>query len=74
MRRRKIRAAIISGSAGGVDKQLIATEEDLAKCSLLYGAPEALVRSKWRDTLEKKCVSARIVAVVIDEAHCVSIW
>ena len=73
LRRRKVRAAIIT-SGGGVEKALLATEEDLAKCSHLYCAPEALVRSKWREVLEKPVISDRIVAVVVDEAHCVSQW
>ena len=73
LRKRNIRAAIISGGAGGVDEQLLATEDDLAKCSLLYGAPEAVLTSKWRDTLEQKLYT-RVVAVVIDECHCVSTW
>ena len=59
---------------GGVDSELLATEKYLGECSLLYGAPEALVKSRWRDTLEKPYIFERIVAVVIDEAHCVSMW
>ena len=50
LQRRNVRAAIFSESAGDIDKELIATEEDLHKASILYGAPEAVVRSKWRDT------------------------
>ena len=66
LRKRNIpcRAAIISGGA-----------DDLAKCSLLYSAPEAVLTSKWRDTLEQKSLYTRVaVAVVIDECHCVSTW
>ena len=77
LRKRNIpcRAAIISGGAGGVDEQLLATEDNLAKCSLLYGAPEVVLTSKWRDTLEQKSLYTRVtVAVVIDECHCVSTW
>ena len=74
LRRRNVRAAIVSGSAGDIDKELIATEEDLHKANILYGAPEAVVRSKWRDTLEKESIFSRILATVIDEVHCVSVW
>ena len=42
--------------------------------SLLFCAPEALVTSRWRDILEEPVISVRVVAVVIDEAHCVSKW
>ena len=74
LRKRNVKAAIISGGAGGVDKQLLATENDLARCSLLYGAPEAILTPRWRDSLEKEPLNSRVVAVVIDEAHCVSSW
>ena len=69
-----MKTAIISGSAGGFDQELLTSDTDLAECSLLFGAPEAFLRSKWRDSLEKACINQRIVAVVIDEAHCVSTW
>lgn len=57
-----------------MQKALLATEDDLKKCSILFCAPEALVGSKWREAIEKPTVSERIVAVVIDEVHCVSKW
>ena len=74
LRTRGVKAAIISGGAGGFDEDFIAKDKDLEECSLLFGAPEAFLRSKWRDTMEKPCISQRIVAVVIDEAHCVTMW
>jgi hypothetical protein len=43
----------------------------MGKCSLLFGAPEALVGSKWREAVEKPVISERIVAIVVEEAHCV---
>ena len=42
LRRRGVDAAIIS-HGGGVKKELLATETDLSKCSLLVCAPEAVV-------------------------------
>ena len=66
-------AAIIT-SGGGVQKALLATEDDLETCSVLFCAPEALVGSRWREAIEKPTISGRIVAVVIDEVHCVSKW
>ena len=71
LRRRKVKAALIT-CGGGVDRELLASEADLADCSLLYCAPEALVMSQWREMLEKPVISGRIVAVVVDGAHCVS--
>ena len=73
LRRKSVKAAIIT-SGEGVDKELLANEEDLKTCSLLYCAPEAIVKQKWREVIEKPVISGRIVAVVVDEAHCVSQW
>ena len=73
LRRRGVKAAIIT-SGTGVEKELLATDDDLSSCSLLFGAPEAVVGSRWREEIEKSAISSRIVAVVIDEAHCVSKW
>ena len=73
LRGRGVSAAIMS-SGDSVGEELLAGEEELAKCSLLFCAPEALVGSKWREILSKPVISDRIVAVIIDEAHCVSRW
>lgn len=73
LRRRGVRSAVLT-AGGGVDKTIIATDEDVEKCSLLFCAPEALIGSRCRETLERGVISNRIVAVAIDEAHCVSKW
>lgn len=64
-------AIIFSGS--GVEKELPATDEDLATCSLLFCVPEIVVSSKWREMLEMSVIADRVV-VVVDEAHCVCKW
>ena len=74
LRRRGVKAAIINTSGTGVEKELLATDDDLLSCSLLFGSPEAVVGSRWREEIEKSAISSRIIAVVIDEAHCVSKW
>lgn len=75
LRRRSVRAAIVTpGTSSGVDKELRATEEDFSCCSFLFCTPEALVTLRWRDTVESPVISGRIVAVAVDEAHCVSKW
>ena len=73
LRSRGVKAAVMS-SGSGVEKELIATDDDLASSSLLFWTPEALVSGKWRGVIENPVVSSRVVAVVIDEGHCVSKW
>ena len=74
LRRRGVKAAILSTAASKVEKSLLATEEDLLTCKLLFGAPEAIVCSSWREELQRAEIGGRIVAAAIDEAHCVSKW
>lgn len=73
LRSRGVKAAIMS-SMGGVEKDLLATADDLERSSFLFCAPEAIVCGRWRESLEKPELSDRVVAVAIDEAHCVSKW
>ena len=35
-----------------MSKDLLATDDNMGKCSLLFCAPEALVGSKWREAVE----------------------
>ena len=56
----------------GVKKKFLATDLSFSTDSLLFCAPE--VTSRWRDILEEPVISEKVVAVVIDEAHCVSKW
>ena len=70
-------AAILSRREG-VDKDLLATDKELGtpgRYSLLFCAPEAVIRSKrWSDKFLDFPLSDRIVAIAVDEAHCVSRW
>ena len=71
---RGVSTAIIS-SSDKISTALQATEQDLRKCSSLFNiVPEAVLGHKWRDSIKKSEVSDRIMAIVIDEAHCVSKW
>ena len=77
LRKRGVKAAIVSSiSASGstISKEFLAQTVDLSSASLLFCAPEALIVSRWREEIEMPSVSGRIVAVVVDEAHCVSKW
>ena len=61
----------------GISKDLLATEEVVVagKVSLLYCAPEAVIGTeKWRSLILLPSVKQRVVAIAIDEAHCVSKW
>ena len=73
LRSRGVKCSIVTSSSG-IEKDFLATQDSLSSDSLLFCTPEALVRSKWRDTIDDPTVSDRIVALVIDEAHCISKW
>ena len=57
-------------------KLLLATKDLTAgKYKLLFNTPEAIVRvEKWKEILQTSPLSEKIVAVAVDEAHCVSKW
>ena len=61
-----------------VDKELLATGRDvsLGRFRLLCSAPEALFGSDymWRQLLVCPPLSDTVVAVAVDEAHCVFKW
>lgn len=74
LRRRNVTAAILSHNVDNHDITLLATEEDLARSRFLFGAPEAIISSSWTNDLRRARIGDRVVAVAIDEAHCVSKW
>ena len=63
---------ISSGSreTSAVDKEFLATEENMKSASIIFSSLEALAYTKWRQVLEHPSVSSRVCAIVIDEAHC----
>lgn len=79
LRERGVCTAILSSSYNErIEKKLLATERDLVipgKYSILFSAPEAIIGiHRWRELLLSFPLNERIVAVAIDEAHCVSKW
>ena len=58
-------------SSSSVSKENIGTGECLCRDNL-FCAPEAVTTAKWRDVLEREQFSSWIVAISVDEAHCVS--
>ena len=76
LRKRGVSAAILSGNKG-IDECLVANDEDIEKVkfSLLFSAPEAIIGSeRWRLAMLRPCLRDHVVAVAVDEAHCVSKW
>ncbi len=71
LRSRGVKSSIIT-SGSDLAKCFLATESSLSTDSLLFCAPEALALPRWRDVLENSAVAEGVVAVVLDEAHCVS--
>ena len=63
--------AILSSSSS-VSKDNTGTEECLYNS--YFCAPEAVTTAKRRDVLEIEQFSSMIVAISVDEAHCVSKW
>ena len=61
-----------------MDKELIASERQvsLGHFQLLCSAPEAILGTDtlWRQLLVCPPLSVSIVAVAVDEAHCVFKW
>ena len=58
-----------------VDKKLLVSEQLMGVYSLLFAAPEAVIgERKWKETLSEAPLHNRIVAIAVDEAHCVSKW
>ena len=45
------------------------------KYGVVYSSPEQLLqRSKWREMLQSEVYQKNLVAIVVDEAHCVKQW
>ena len=76
LRKKGIDAVVISSDRRGeaVADDFVACESSLKTASLIFCSPEALVQTKWRETMEKPGVSDRVCAIVVDEAHCISKW
>ena len=77
LRGRGVSAAILSSHELS-DKSFLATDRALqtpGMFSLLFASPEAVIgATKWREKLLEFPLSERIVAVAVDEVHCVSKW
>ena len=73
---RGVSAAILSSNKG-IDRSLVATNKDVSdgKYRLLFTAPEAVVEDhRWRMLLLEPPLNSSLVAIAVDEAHCVYKW
>ena len=71
---RGVSAAIMS-SRREIDKKLLVSEQRIGTYSLLFAAPEAVLgERKWKEKLSEAPLHNHVVAVAVDEAHCVSKW
>ncbi len=71
---RGVSAAIMS-SQRDIDKKLLVSEQRMGIYSLLFAAPEAVIgERKWKGKLSEAPLHNHIVAIAVDEAHCVSKW
>ncbi len=73
---RGVPAGILSSNRG-IDQDLVATARDVSggKYRLLYTAPEAVIEDhSWRMLLLEPPLSSTLVAIAVDEAHCVYKW
>ena len=60
-----------------MDKKLVASEntDREGRLRLLFSAPETVVGTdKWKNMLLDSPISKQIVAIAVDEAHCVYKW
>ena len=73
LRERGVLAAVLSLDAEKFAESLV-VENEISTCSLLYTSPEAILGDRWRTIFSNTSFSSRLVAVAIDEAHCVSKW
>ena len=73
LRQKGFKAAIMS-TLSKFGKNSAALEIDLKDSKSLFCAPEAIQRDRWRDAFEQPELAETVVAVVVDEAHCVYKW
>ena len=75
-----VSAAIMSSSrhagiVGGEEVLAVDRDVEAGKYSLLFCAPEAIIGTeKWKEMLVRPPLSKQVVAIAVDEAHCVSKW
>ena len=73
LQKKGIAAAILSHDREKFG-ELTVNKDSISTYSLLYTSPETIIGEKWRSIFANKSFFDRLVAIAIDEAHCVSKW
>ena len=74
LRRRGIEAACLHGGIEPGQRRRILEQIDAGTLRLLYLAPERLQGEATRSLLQEQAASGQLVALAVDEAHCISAW
>jgi len=70
MQKKGIRAAAINSNQEDIENAAIITQAKNNQLDILYIAPERMENAAWISTAREM----KIAMVVIDEAHCISMW
>ena len=74
LRQRGIAAACLHGGLASQERRRLQQELNDQRLRLLYLAPERLQAEATRQLLDDSLAAGRLVALAVDEAHCISAW
>ena len=74
LRRRGIAAACLHGGIDPVQRRQTLSQLSDGSLRLLYLAPERLQGEATRSVLQEHAATGQLVALAVDEAHCISAW
>lgn len=74
LRQRKIASACLHAGLSPEERQLVCRSLAEGALNLLYLAPERLQTAQIRELIASTYAQGRLVALAVDEAHCISAW
>ena len=74
LRQRKISSACLHAGLSPEERQQVCRSLAEGALNLLYLAPERLQTAQIRDLIASTYAQGRLVALAVDEAHCISAW
>ena len=74
LRQRKISSACLHAGLSPEERQQVCRSLAEGGLNLLYLAPERLQTAQIRDLIASTYAQGRLVALAVDEAHCISAW